>query len=60
MERHGDAQVVDGIMQRRIWQRTRVVETCKYQQMDRNRFRSRVVLENGMATGWQQRQAGGG
>ena len=76
MERYNDPQIVDAIMQRKVWQgmtrqqlvdswgepvetaqkvqRTKIVETCKYQQTGRNRFKSRVVLENGAVTGWQQ------
>jgi len=35
--------------------KTKFSETYKYSQVGRNRFRSRVMLENDVVIGWQQR-----
>jgi hypothetical protein len=35
--------------------KTKVTETFKYNQTGRNRFSSRVIVENGIVTGWKQR-----
>lgn len=35
--------------------RTKVRETFKYNQDDRNRFRSRVHVENGIVIGWEKK-----
>jgi len=34
--------------------KTKTTETFKYKQVGRNRFRSRVMLENGLVIGWQE------
>jgi hypothetical protein len=36
-------------------QRHRVIHTCKYGQTGKNRFNSRVTVENGVVTGWEQK-----
>jgi len=35
--------------------KTKMVETFKYNRTGRNRFRSRVKVENGTVTGWEQK-----
>ncbi len=35
--------------------KTKVVETCKYNQTGSNRFASRVTVENGVVTGWERK-----
>jgi hypothetical protein len=35
--------------------KTKSAETFKYNQTGRNRFRSRVVVEDGMVVGWSQK-----
>jgi len=77
MAKYGDANVVDGIMNQKIWQgmsdeqlidswgspvakdhkiyKTKISETYKYNQTGRNRFGSRVKVENGIVVGWEQR-----
>lgn len=77
MAKYGDAEVVENIMQKKIWQgmsheqlveswgspadtaqkvqRNRIIHTCKYGQTGKNRFNSRVTVENGVVTGWEQK-----
>jgi hypothetical protein len=35
--------------------KTKITETFKYNQQGKNRFASRVRVENGLVVGWQQR-----
>ena len=35
--------------------KTKVTETFKYNQTGKNRFRSRVNVENGIVVGWEER-----
>ncbi|NLH80300.1 MAG: DUF2845 domain-containing protein [Phyllobacteriaceae bacterium] len=79
MGKYGDAQVVQMIMAKQIWQgmskgqlfdswgnpaaadrkiyKTKVAETMKYNQTGKNRYSSRVMLEDDIVVGWKQ--AGG-